>query len=86
MEAFPSGGYFVGKNFVFDERVTVGSEGGQVLGRCLECAAPHDTYEPRRRCRHCRMLVLICLSCAAQVKHITFPPAQQIVPISFALV
>ena len=67
MEAFPEGGFFVGKNFVFDERVTVGPEGGQRLGRCLTCSAPHDTYEPRRRCQRCRMLVLVCPACAAKV-------------------
>ena len=67
MEAFPEGGFFVGKNFVFDERVTVGPEGGKRLGRCLACSAPHDTYEPRRRCQHCRMLLLVCAACAAKV-------------------
>ena len=34
MEAFPTGGFFVGRNFVFDERVTVGSPGSQSVGRC----------------------------------------------------
>ncbi len=68
LEAFPDGGFFVGKNFVFDERVTVGLEGGKTLGSCLTCSAPHDSYEPRRRCQHCRMLVLICPTCAAKVQ------------------
>ena len=67
MEAFPDGGFFTGKNFVFDERVTVGLEGGSSGGTCLVCSAPHDTYEPRRRCRRCRMLVLVCPACAAKV-------------------
>ena len=67
MEAFPDGGFFEGKNFVFDERVTVGLEGGKTIGSCLACSAPHDSYEPRRRCQHCRMLVLLCPACAAKV-------------------
>ena len=68
MEAFPDGGFFMGRNFVFDERVTVASKGGKIVGRCLTCSAPHDTYEPRRRCQHCRMLVLVCPTCAAKVR------------------
>ena len=68
MEAFPAGGFFAGKNFVFDERVTVGGGNAAVLGRCLACAAPHDSYEPRVRCARCRMLVLVCPVCAAEVR------------------
>ncbi len=69
MEAFPEGGFFAGKNFVFDERVTVGPRGRQAPGGTLPsaCSAPHDTYEPRRRCQRCRMLVLVCAACAAKV-------------------
>ncbi len=68
MEAFPSGGYFAGRNFVFDERVTVAGGSGRVVGSCCMCAAPHDTYEPRCRCGHCRMLVLVCPTCASHVR------------------
>ncbi len=67
MEAFPDGGFFVGKNFVFDERVTVAGGSQQVVGACCLCAAPYDAYEPRSRCSHCRMLVLVCPACALQV-------------------
>ena len=73
MEAFPTGGFFVGRNFVFDERVTVGRPGGQTMGCCRTCMAPHDTYEPRRRCQHCRMLVLICPTCSAKVRLLFHP-------------
>lgn len=67
MEAFPDGGYFMGKNFVFDERVTVAGGSQEVVGTCCLCAAPFDAYEPRSRCSHCRMLVLVCPACASQV-------------------
>ena len=33
------------------------------LGRCLRCRAPCADYSPRRRCNHCRLLVLVCQSC-----------------------
>jgi predicted sulfurtransferase len=67
VEAFPDGGYFVGKNFVFDERVTVAGGSDQVVGACCLCAAPYDAYEMRSRCTRCRMLVLVCPACVAQV-------------------
>ncbi|KAL7124890.1 hypothetical protein ABFS83_14G079100 [Erythranthe nasuta] len=63
MEQFPDGGFFKGKNFVFDHRVSVGSFDTNILGTCLLCGASFDDYTSRCRCTHCRMLVLICDSC-----------------------
>jgi hypothetical protein len=76
LEAFPAdGGFFAGANFVFDERVTVGGGSAEVVGRCCVCAAPHDAYEPRVRCARCRMLLLLCPACAAQVRaRVLAPP------------
>ncbi|KAH6761450.1 rhodanese-like domain protein [Perilla frutescens var. hirtella] len=63
MEQFPDGGFFKGKNFVFDHRVSVGSLDPNMLGTCLLCGASFDDYTSRCRCTHCRMLVLICNHC-----------------------
>ncbi|KAG8363929.1 hypothetical protein BUALT_Bualt19G0073500 [Buddleja alternifolia] len=63
MEQFPDGGFFKGKNFVFDHRVSVGSLDTNILGTCLLCGASFDDYTSRCRCTYCRMLVLICDSC-----------------------
>ncbi|KAG6555612.1 hypothetical protein Mapa_002847 [Marchantia paleacea] len=63
MEAFPDGGYFVGKNFVFDHRLAVPSSNKVVVGRCLQCNTPYDDYSARCRCSLCRMLVLVCGDC-----------------------
>ncbi|KAL8540949.1 hypothetical protein ACS0TY_002280 [Phlomoides rotata] len=63
MEQFPDGGFFKGKNFVFDHRVSVGSSDANTLGTCLLCGTLFDDYTSRCRCNHCRMLVLICDSC-----------------------
>ncbi|CAA0827268.1 Rhodanese-like domain-containing protein 6 [Striga hermonthica] len=63
MEQFPDGGFFKGKNFVFDHRVSVGSLDSKILGSCLLCGIPFDDYTSRCRCIHCRMLVLICDGC-----------------------
>lgn len=69
LEAFPDGGAFKGKNFVFDERVVHPNSinTGSVVGQCLLCDAPHDDYSQRFRCGHCRLLVLICAQCAERV-------------------
>eukprot|EP00250_Pteridium_aquilinum_P005490 c15574_g1_i1 orf=75-2147(+) len=63
LEAFPDGGFFKGKNFVFDHRIAVPSSCIEVLGTCLICGISFDDYSSRIRCSHCRMLVLICSDC-----------------------
>ncbi|KAG9138181.1 hypothetical protein Leryth_001409 [Lithospermum erythrorhizon] len=63
LEQFPDGGFFKGKNFVFDHRVSVGSMDPKVLGSCLLCSSAFDDYSFRSRCMYCRMLVLVCDSC-----------------------
>ncbi|XP_057493087.1 rhodanese-like domain-containing protein 6 isoform X3 [Actinidia eriantha] len=63
LEQFPDGGFFKGKNFVFDHRVSVGSSDANILGTCLLCSSPFDDYSSRSRCTHCRMLVLVCDCC-----------------------
>jgi predicted sulfurtransferase len=80
LEAYPNttitntdgGGYFQGKNFVFDQRVALaataaappfGNGGGVIVGHCLECHAPYDQLSGARLCTVCRDLVLICPNC-----------------------
>ncbi|GAB2246389.1 hypothetical protein Droror1_Dr00001882 [Drosera rotundifolia] len=63
LEQFPDGGFFKGKNFVFDHRIAVGSSNGSTIGKCLLCGTLFDDYSSRCRCAFCRMLVLICNSC-----------------------
>ncbi|XP_009592621.1 rhodanese-like domain-containing protein 6 isoform X1 [Nicotiana tomentosiformis] len=63
LEQFPDGGFFRGKNFVFDHRVSVGSSDSRILGTCLLCNSPFDDYSSRSRCTYCRMLVLVCDNC-----------------------
>ncbi|KAL5996529.1 hypothetical protein ACLOJK_026609 [Asimina triloba] len=66
LEQFPDGGFFKGKNFVFDHRISVGSSNTDVLGSCLVCSSSFDDYSSRHRCTHCRMLVLVCDSCQGE--------------------
>ncbi|KAL1341394.1 hypothetical protein HN51_027865 [Arachis hypogaea] len=63
LEQFPDGGFFKGKNFVFDHRISVGSSDTNVLGTCLICHRSFDDYSSRCRCTYCRMLVLVCHNC-----------------------
>ncbi|CAI5707779.1 hypothetical protein KXD40_008243 [Peronospora effusa] len=68
LERFPDGGgLFQGKNFVFDQRVTMASEDQSVTGQCERCHVPHDTLSGIR-CAYCRMHVLVCESCRADAK------------------
>ncbi|XP_010267911.1 PREDICTED: rhodanese-like domain-containing protein 6 [Nelumbo nucifera] len=63
LEQFPDGGFFKGKNFVYDHRISVGSSDKDIIGSCLLCGSPYDDYSSRCRCTYCRMLVLVCGSC-----------------------
>ena len=68
LERFPDGGgLFQGKNFVFDQRVTMASNDQAVTGQCERCHVPHDTLSGMR-CAYCRMHVLVCESCRADAK------------------
>ena len=49
------GTLFRGKNFVYDNRIAVGSE---VVGSCVVCAGSFDDYSYQTRCTKCRMLLL----------------------------
>eukprot|EP00943_MAST-04B_sp_MAST-4B-sp1_P004719 g4719.t1 len=72
MEKYTDGGFFKGKNFVFDKRLAVGSKvnnedktnrNDDVLSSCKLCRKPWDDYGPAMRCVHCRLLVLVCDDC-----------------------
>ncbi|KAI9923228.1 hypothetical protein PsorP6_002016 [Peronosclerospora sorghi] len=64
LETYQDGGFFRGKNFVFDKRVLMkAANNNEVLGKCIECQAPYDEFSGRKVCSVCRDLVLICDSC-----------------------
>lgn len=50
LEAFPKGGHFSGKNFVFDERISMPEGGSEVVGQCLNCGGEWEDYTSRDRC------------------------------------
>ncbi|KAF0692061.1 Aste57867_16805 [Aphanomyces stellatus] len=63
LEKFPDGGFFQGKNFVFDKRVLMGPEQSDVVGSCIECKLPYDTFNGGKVCSVCRDLLLVCDTC-----------------------
>ncbi|ETW00502.1 hypothetical protein H310_07115 [Aphanomyces invadans] len=65
LEQFPDGGFFKGKNFIFDKRVLMGPEQSDVVGTCIECKASYDTFNGGKVCSVCRDLLLVCDSCYA---------------------
>lgn len=68
LERFPDGGgYFRGKNFVFDERQTTDTSPGQeIVGQCQSCERPYDQYAGIR-CHYCRSHVMVCPECLENV-------------------
>jgi len=64
LEKYGSKGKFKGKNFVFDKRIIQPhDDGAAVVGECSICSTPYDTIHDDRRCKKCRLLVLICDEC-----------------------
>ncbi|HPF52482.1 MAG TPA: hypothetical protein PK335_12945, partial [Draconibacterium sp.] len=55
---------FLGKNFVFDERLGE-SVNGQIISRCHQCGKPCDTHT---NCANngCHILFIQCTECAEQ--------------------
>ena len=60
---------FIGKNYVFDSRMAIANNKTQILiscsmiGHCIACDSPFDTYRRDIFCTVCRYPVLICAQC-----------------------
>ncbi|KAL9178295.1 hypothetical protein ACHAXT_001723 [Thalassiosira profunda] len=78
LQAFPEGGFWRGKNFVFDKREAIGAgnangDGGVVRKdrksalpwgtECAKCRKPWDRYIGKRKCYTCGVPVLVCDEC-----------------------
>ena len=66
LEAYPDGGFFRGRNLLFDKRLSHAPEGAEVIGRCMRCTAPADSYALQPRCHTCRLLLLVCDGCVSR--------------------
>eukprot|EP00551_Chaetoceros_affinis_P004324 CAMPEP_0203667274 /NCGR_PEP_ID=MMETSP0090-20130426/4152_1 /ASSEMBLY_ACC=CAM_ASM_001088 /TAXON_ID=426623 /ORGANISM="Chaetoceros affinis, Strain CCMP159" /LENGTH=676 /DNA_ID=CAMNT_0050531393 /DNA_START=55 /DNA_END=2082 /DNA_ORIENTATION=- len=70
---FPEGGWWKGKNYVFDKRFAHAppvvenlerqQKSGEVLGKCGACHKPWDRYRGKKRCPTCGVPLLICKEC-----------------------
>ena len=64
LEAFPDGGFFKGKIFVFDKRVAATNRSNyDVVGECMPCGKKFDELSGSKLCTVCRTLVLVCNEC-----------------------
>eukprot|EP00644_Phytophthora_capsici_P010665 jgi/Phyca11/532874/estExt2_fgenesh1_pg.C_PHYCAscaffold_90015 len=54
LEAYQDGGFFRGKNFVFDKRVLMGGaqNTNEIVGKCIECQTPFDEFSGRKVCTY----------------------------------
>lgn len=63
LEQYKNGGFFKGKNFVFDGRLAMASEDKTIVGRCTHCAVPCDDLSEKVLCRVCHSFVILCPTC-----------------------
>lgn len=82
-KAFPDGGHWRGKNFVFDKREAVDvhnpdGDGGVIHkkrsqkpeipdAKCCRCDKPWDRYVGKKKCNTCGVPVLVCDVCLSQI-------------------
>ena len=57
------GGYWKGKNYVFDKRFSHGAKQAEVVSTCVHCDIPWDRYNSKQKCFKCRMEILLCNQC-----------------------
>ena len=62
LEAFPTGGYFKGANYVFDKRFLQrgAAASGDIVGECVECGDKHEQFDGLTVCAVCRDIILVC--------------------------
>jgi len=65
MNIFPTGGFFKGKNFVYDPRLAINYPNinplnNIIIGKCCQCQILYDDYTKQYRCNLCRILILVC--------------------------
>merc|ERR1712054_257655 len=72
LKTFPEGGYWKGKNFLFDRRLEQVPEeksatelAADVKSWCCICKTPWDQYRGRYRCSEpsCKVPVIVCSRC-----------------------
>ena len=57
------GGYWKGLNYTFDKRFSHGAKNAEIISKCVLCDVPWERYAARKKCRFCRMEVLVCRTC-----------------------
>jgi predicted sulfurtransferase len=80
MKTFPDGGFWKGKNYVFDRRqAQVPAKKApealeaDVESKCVVCRCSEDVYRGKHKCGRCAVPVIVCASCRHQEE---LPPLQ----------
>jgi predicted sulfurtransferase len=77
MKTFPEGGYWKGKNYLFDRRFQQVPElkskealEADIESQCVVCKGPCDEYRGQHKCSHaeCKVPVLVCQPCQPKAK------------------
>ena len=71
IKTYPEGGYWAGKNYVFDKRraqVPHSKADHEVLSQCAACKCKWDIYRGKFKCAHCGCPVLVCDQCRFSIE------------------
>ena len=68
VEQYGKDGLFVGKNFVFDRRISSERVGDKIIGKCTVCnTASVDEYVAHFTCDECGVWILVCTICQKNI-------------------
>lgn len=57
------GGHWIGANYTFDKRFSHGAKNSQVISTCVLCGEPWERYAAQKKCKWCKIEILVCRSC-----------------------
>eukprot|EP00933_Yihiella_yeosuensis_P060558 TRINITY_DN63307_c0_g1_i1.p1 TRINITY_DN63307_c0_g1~~TRINITY_DN63307_c0_g1_i1.p1 ORF type:complete len:528 (-),score=140.07 TRINITY_DN63307_c0_g1_i1:150-1733(-) len=86
MRTFPEGGFWKGKNFLFDKRQEQIPEAKpkeeldkEIESKCCNCKEPCDLYRGGFKCSasDCQVPVIVCLDCRTKFENLIKPPELQ---------
>jgi predicted sulfurtransferase len=80
------GGHWVGANYTFDKRFSHGAKKKEVISKCVVCAEPWERYAARRKCKWCKMEIIVCRTCdrgdkAKGAKRVPIDPSKFVCPL-----
>ncbi|KAG1678161.1 hypothetical protein FOA52_016098 [Chlamydomonas sp. UWO 241] len=62
------GGHWIGANYTFDKRFSHGAKNAKIISRCVLCDEPWERYAAQKKCKWCKLEVLVCRTCERKDK------------------